>query len=159
MANKIINTDTLEEEKQGKGFVLPAEAWFAYDGQKWMWASGSRCDGCKHDLWMFDSSNPAKIKDEDGTGEAGAATMGMPLTAATGKIWVSALKNIKTVNWIYTSDAYIDGYDLNKTDKPTASVEITGELGDSGSILALEAGNRFLWLFGSTSTPAHALLP
>jgi hypothetical protein len=153
VANKIIDTATLEEVNMGKGFVLPAEARFAYDGQKWMWATGSRCDGCKHDLWMFDSANPAAIKDKDGTGEAGAATMGMPLTATKGKMWVSVLKNIKTVNWVYTSDAYIDCYDLNKTDKPTASFEITGELGDSGSIAALEAGSRFLWLFGSSYNP------
>jgi hypothetical protein len=153
VANKIINTGTLEEIPMGKGFVLPVQAHFAYDGKQWMWANGSRCDGCGHDLWMFDSADPATVKDDNGTGEANASTMNMPLITGGGKMWVGAFKNTKTVNWIYVSDTYLSGYDFNKTDKPSVSVDVSGEVGDPNWITSMTAGSRFLWLFGSAYTP------
>jgi hypothetical protein len=153
VANKIIDTTSLEEIPMGKKFVLPTQAHFAFDGQKWMWASGSRCEGCGHDLWMFDSTEPEKVKDDGGTGEANASTMNMPVVMAGGKIWVGAFKNSKTVNWISTSDTYISGYDPTKTDKPSVSVDVSGEVGDPNWITSMEAGSRFLWLFGAAYKP------
>ena len=153
-ADKVIDTQTLEEIKS---ISLPLYAHFAYDGQRWMWIIGDRCDGCGN-LWMFDAGDPRKVKDKGGTGPHGEL-FGAPIVQANGKMWMGAVKNIKNVSNLLTGTPYLQAYDINQTDHPSLEVDISGELGEWDEIGLLAADNHVLWLgenhYGSKTLSYH----
>jgi hypothetical protein len=146
VANKIINTDSLAEEAMGKSFDLPADAHFAFDGKKWMWVTGTRCDGCGHDLWMFDVNDPTKVKDKGGTGESGVGTFGQPLTKGNGKMWLGGSRRKPGSTDIMEHNIFLDAYNPDKTDLPSPSVDVTTEFGDLTTMGLLAADNHYVWL-------------
>jgi hypothetical protein len=158
VANKVIDTPSLQEEAI-EWYGLPADAYFAYDGQKWMWITGSWCEGCNHDLWLLDADDPMKVKDKEGSGAPHSGTIGQPIVLANGKIWLGGIKDIKTVNGLFTGTPYLEAYNLDQTDRPSLSVEITRELAkDTLVIQLLVADNHVVWLgnqFGSTTLYYH----
>ena len=154
-ADKVIDTQTLEEIKST---MLPLYAHFAYDGQRWMWITGDRCEDCLN-LWMFDAGDPTKVKDKGGTGPLAGEIFDAPIVQANGKMWMGAVKNIKNVNNLLTGTSYLQAYDFNQTDHPSLEVDISGELAGWDEIGLLAADNHVLWLgenhYGSKTLSYH----
>lgn len=135
----VVDTETYEYTIFPDG--LPSEAAFAFDGKRWMWITGSWCQGCGHDLWIFDTLNLPETKDDENSGVLETGVLGNPLTLAGGRIWVVAV--------YYTDDGpsyFLDGYDLDQTASPVMHVDVTAEVEDDSGDLHLAADDNRLWL-------------
>ena len=132
----MVDTETLEYLSLPNG--LPSEAHFVYDGEKWMWITGSWCDGCGHDLWLVNANDPMEHKDNNNSGVLGTGVLGNPLALADGKVWLVAHY---TDNGAY----YLDGYGIHKTDRPEFHIDVTSEIYDHGNV-NITADDRMVWV-------------
>ena len=133
----IVDTETLEYVPLPNG--LPSDAHFIYDGDKWMWITGSWCAGCRHDLWLVNANDPSDHKDSQNSGALDTGVLGQPLVLANGKVWLVAY---------YDSDnksSYLDGYDIHRTDQPKFHIDVTSEVYDHGNA-HITADNRMVWI-------------
>lgn len=70
----IVDTETLEYGSLPDS--LPSEAHFVYDGENWMWITGSWCHGCRHDLWLVNANDPLEYKDNQNSGVLDTGVLG-----------------------------------------------------------------------------------
>lgn len=133
----MVDTETLEYVSLPNG--LPSEAHFVYDGEKWMWITGSWCDGCRHGLWLVNANDPTELKDSKNSGVLDTGVLGNPLVLADGKVWLVA--HYYSENGAY----YLDGYDILKTDQPEFHINVTNEIYDRGNV-NMVADNRMVWV-------------
>ncbi len=133
----MVDTETLDYMSLPNG--LPSDAHFVYDDEKWMWITGSWCDGCRHDLWLVNANDPSELKDNQNSGVLDTGVLGNPLVLADGKVWLVA-------HYYSDNDAYyLDGYDINKTDQPEFHIDVTSEIYDHGNI-NIAADDRMVWI-------------
>ena len=154
-ADKVFDTQSLQALEPGLSKYM-SDAYFGYDGQHWMWINRS-CAGCNPDLLLFDTKDPTKLKDENGSGEAETKSYAdSAIALANGKMWIG----VRTVADAIAKKerTYLEAYDLNQTDHPILSVDITKELtGGGGNFLSLmTADNHVLWL-ANNFNPANTL--
>jgi hypothetical protein len=137
---RTIETDTFESNPLPHG--LPSDAHFAYDGEQWMWITGSWCHGCNHALWLEDVNDPAKSKDDRGSGLPNDSLLGRPVALAGGKMWLVAARHEApgNPNW------FLQAYDIHKTDQPALKIDITRKFQGGNAQLFFAVDNRVLWL-------------
>ena len=133
----IVDTETLEYGSLPDG--LPSEAHFVYDGENWMWITGSWCHGCSHDLWLVNANDPLEHKDDQNSGVLDTGVLGQPLVLANGKMWLIAHYN--------TSDGaeYLDGYEIHKTNQPEIHIDVTREIAGHGQA-NITADDKMVWV-------------
>ena len=132
-----VDTETLKYIPLPNG--LPSEAHFVYDGEKWMWITGSWCEGCRHDLWLVNANNATEHKDSQNSGELDTGVLGNPLVLANGKVWLVAHY------YADNNGYYLDGYDINKTDLPELHTDVTSEVQGYGNI-NITADEHMIWV-------------
>lgn len=132
-----VDTETLTDDALPDG--LPSEAHFVYDGEQWMWMTGSWCDGCRHDLWLVNAKDPSEKKDQQNSGVLDTGVLGEPLALANGKVWLVAHYN--TAGGSY----YLDGYEIDKSDQPQFHIDVTDEIAGHGQA-NIAADNQMVWL-------------
>jgi hypothetical protein len=134
-----VDTETFEYTSYPSG--LPSDANFAFDGEQWMWITGSWCHGCDHDLWLVNTNNPVESKGEQESGVLGTGVLGNPLALLDGKMWLLAT--------YYTSNGtayFLDAYDIHKTDRPALHIDMTNEIGDSSGTVNITVDDHMVWL-------------
>lgn len=132
-----IDSESLEYVSLPDG--LPSEAHFVYDGENWMWITGSWCDGCRHDLWLINANNPLEYKDVLNSGVLDTGVLGEPLALLNGKVWLIAHYDIND------GEYYLEGYGINKTDQPEFHIDVTSEITDHGQA-NISADNQMVWV-------------
>ncbi len=133
----IVDTETLAYESLPDG--LPSEAHFVFDGEQWMWITGSWCDGCRHDLWLVNAKDPLELKDQQNSGVLDTGVLGEPLTLANGNVWLVAHYN--TAGGSY----YLDGYEIHKSNQPEIHIDVTDEIAGHGQA-NIAADDQMVWL-------------
>jgi hypothetical protein len=124
VASTIYDTETLLANPVSKG--LPDEAHYAFNGEQWMWITGTNCHMCGHDLWLYDANNLPDHKDSQNSGTIDDGVLGSRMVLADGKIWLIVRPN--------GEPTYIlDAYDIHKSDQPVLQVDLTKEFKDTGS--------------------------
>jgi hypothetical protein len=124
VASTIYDTGTLQADPVSKG--LPDEAHFAFDGEQWMWITGTNCDMCGHDLWLYDANNLPDHKDKQNSGTPNDGVLGSPMVLADGKIWLVVRPNGDPIY-------ILDAYDIHKSDQPVLQVDLTKEFKETDS--------------------------
>ena len=146
--DEIIDTQSYQIQQMGsypKADDLPENAHFAYDGQQWMWATGQNCGECSRDLWLFNTTGPAKLKDEFGSGAKNVTYDDQAIIAVNGKIWLGGKHYPAGSEWL-------EVYDITKMDGPILSVDISKEVSGGGDFLnLLAADNQVVWLSSTDS--------
>lgn len=133
----LVDTETFEYISFPDG--LPSDAHFIYDDEKWMWITGSWCDGCRHDLWLVNAIDPSEKKDSKNSGPLDTGVLGQPLVLANGKVWLVA-------HYYSANDTYfLDGYDIHKTDLPEFHTDVTSEVQGYGNI-NIAADEHMVWI-------------
>ena len=134
----IVDAETLQYTEFPSG--LPGEAQFAFDGQRWMWITGTWCDGCNHDLWILDADDPPNHRDHQNSGVLNTGVLGSPMVLAGGRMWVSAAYFEGETTY------FLDVYDLDQSAAPMMHIDVTEEVSESGGYVRMTADDRMVWL-------------
>ena len=140
VGSTIYDTDTLQPDPVSSG--LPFEAHYAYDGEQRMWITGVHCEGCGHDLWLYDANNLPNHKDKENSGTSNDGVLDSPMVLAGGKMWLVVRPNGDPIY-------ILDAYDIHKTDQPVLQINLTKEFKNTGSQSSqvyITTDNHVVWL-------------
>jgi len=138
-----INADTFQINNASHYFECD-DAYFAYDGQGHMWATGEADPtyDCIQDLYVWNAAEPAgQPLPSDGADNFG----GSPLVLVNGKMWMIANNTVKTDSgwshpWLLTA------FNLNDPLKPALQVDISQYMPEVNGNLVMAADNKVIWV-------------